>query len=416
MSDILTNYFNNISRPKFKTLKFSQTSHDLSEYGLFLSNNNILSFTPKKCYSVLRKNNFTNYKSPFFYSEKPSKKNIIQNLSSSNNSNIEIKINEEIKINDDKTSSSIQDNNKNNIIKLKKNINNKFNKNTLLSNFYNNLKNNSIKNDFIQNNSDIKKSLNIPYVDKKLKNKKLIKELKINNDEEKKVDLIIENLLKKKITNNKKNKKIKIKAFSLSDLDYKQSTIDPMNYIEINFLENAYKPNKFKSYNMQLKVLGNQKYRNFLLEGINSYNKNYAKYRKLKSSMGYMSNNEDDKNLNKKINEMLHNKKRKLIFNLHNNNYKKNKKIVKNAFSFDTKDKKLKNRIDNLNLRLNSISKNDIEKISNYIEKNKNYISFDKKIELFLLRAQKTSNYINSRAEEYNRINQIIFNSMYKYI
>ena len=34
MSDILANYFNNISRPKFKTLKFSQTSHDLSEYGL----------------------------------------------------------------------------------------------------------------------------------------------------------------------------------------------------------------------------------------------------------------------------------------------------------------------------------------------------------------------------------------------
>ena len=118
----------------------------------------------------------------------------------------------------------------------------------------------------------------------------------------------------------------------------------------------------------------------------------------------------------KMIKIWINNKKRKLIFNLHNNNYKKNKKIVKNAFSFDTKDKKLKNRIDNLNLRLNSISKNDIEKISNYIEKNKNYISFDKKIELFLLRAQKTSNYINSRAEEYNRINQIIFNSMYKYI
>ena len=40
--------------------QFLSLSQDLSEYGLFLSDNNILSFTPKKSFSSLRKINSNN--------------------------------------------------------------------------------------------------------------------------------------------------------------------------------------------------------------------------------------------------------------------------------------------------------------------------------------------------------------------
>jgi hypothetical protein len=60
-------------------------------------------------------------------------------------------------------------------------------------------------------------------------------------------------------------------------------------------------------------------------------------------------------------------------------------------------------------LRLNAFNVNDIEKLNKFIVDNNKFLSFDRKLDLFLLSAQKTSNYINKRSEEYNKINNIIF-------
>lgn len=66
MSDILTQYFENITRQEMKSLKMykqsSTLSQDLSEYRLFLSQNNILTFTPHKSLSFIRKANSKNNK------------------------------------------------------------------------------------------------------------------------------------------------------------------------------------------------------------------------------------------------------------------------------------------------------------------------------------------------------------------
>ena len=62
MSDILKEYFDNFSRYKNRAFKSNKKknhilSQDLSNYGIFVSENNILTFTPVKNFSVMRKYN-----------------------------------------------------------------------------------------------------------------------------------------------------------------------------------------------------------------------------------------------------------------------------------------------------------------------------------------------------------------------
>ena len=405
MSDLLSKYFENISiHKKNKKNQFLTLSQDLSEYGLYLSNNNILSFTPKKSFSSLRKINsindiYTNINLPYF-SEKTKYDNT-SNLPKKDN-NIQIVVNE-------KPSS----NNENNELKFRNNIIIK--NNSLYSNYKSNL-NFLKKNRFLKNKSNINTNIfnikNSLYKEN-INNLKKKSEAKKENDE-KTINLILDNLQRKIKYNRNINKK---KSFQFSytiNNSPKQPEINPMKYIKMNLSENPHSPDKFKSYNIQVKLIGNEKNRNLLLDGINFYNMNYVKYKSIKPTMIF--NTKYEKEQNKKINEMFHDKKRpKLIFNTQYNNNKKSKKLLKNikTFSFENKHKEAKNkRIDNLNYRLNLISKNDIVSLNNYIEKNRKYLSFDKKINLMLLRAKKTSKYINKRTEEYSKINKIIFESI----
>ena len=104
--------------------------------------------------------------------------------------------------------------------------------------------------------------------------------------------------------------------------------------------------------------------------------------------------------------------KSKLLFNIYKNNFKRKKKLFRNYNSFSLENKLPENkRIDNLNLRLNSVKKNYIDKINKYIENNRNFLSFDQKLNLLLLGIKKTSKYIKKRTEEYEKINKIIFES-----
>ena len=107
MSDILKEYFDNFSKYKNRTFKSNKKkkpilSQDLSNYGLFISENNILTFTPRKSFSVMRKYNSKKnklFKGKFFssLSEKNSNKyNITKIIPDNDNDNNEI-ISEKIK-------------------------------------------------------------------------------------------------------------------------------------------------------------------------------------------------------------------------------------------------------------------------------------------------------------------------------
>ena len=382
MSDILSHYFDNVSKHKMKSLKNikqnSTLSHDLKKYGLSLSENNIFTFTPKKSFSFTTKNK-----------------------NKALNENIKIEINEEMTIP-----------HKNNLNKEYQNIinNNKLNlkhihsKNNLLP-----INKFLIEKGAIPQNSvnirEIKNILNIP----KPKN--------IQKEEEKKIKIYIDDLMENKFNNKKIYEK---KSFKCLFNSPKQSAINPLKYIEFNLSENPHKPSVFKSYKLQVKLMGNEKYRNLLLDDINYYNNNYLKFKNIKTNKLYDDKNENKEEINKNIKEMLKDKiksKNKSLFlfkkSIHNS--KKKKKLFRNfySFSFDSNYKLSENkRIDNFNSRFNLVSKNDIDKINKYIETNRKKLSFDEKINLLLLRAKKTSNFIKKRTEEYDRINKIIFKSI----
>ena len=384
MSDILSHYFDNVSKHKMKSLKNlkqnSTLSHDLKKYGLSLSENNILTFTPQKSLSFITKN----------------KKRAL-------NENIKIEINEEMNI-PHKNNLNIEYQNIINNNKL--NLKHIHSKNKLLPiNHF--LKEKGAKTRNSVNISEIKNIFNIP------KPENIQKE-----EEEKKIKLYIDDLMENKINNKKRYKK---KSFKCLFNSPKQSPINPMKYIEFNLSENPHKPNIFKSYKLQVKLIGNEKYRNLLLDDINYYNNNHSKFKSIKASK-IISDGDDEnkKDINKNIKEMLIDKiksknKSLFLFKKSNHNSKKKKKLFRNfySFSFDSNYKLSENkRIDYFNSRFNLVSKNDIDKINKYIETNKKKLSFDDKIKLLLLRAKKTSNFIKKRTEEYERINKIIFKSI----
>ena len=234
---------------------------------------------------------------------------------------------------------------------------------------------------------------------------------KKKEEEDKEIDLIIEKLMRKK--NRIRQCSEHKSELSFSNFPPKESTINPMNYIQHNLLENPHKPNLYKSYKEQLDALGNKNYRKLLLEGINAYNLDIVQYKNLKGPIGLVKNENKNiiKNKINEINDMFRTQKK---FSFKKDIKHKINKMAKNikTFSFESKtnnnnfDNK---RIDNINLRLNAFNVNDIEKLNKFIVDNNKFLSFDRKLDLFLLSAQKTSNYINKRSEEYNKINNIIF-------
>ena len=365
MVDILSNYFKNISKNKMKSFKnrknSSLLSTDLSEYGLLLYKNNMLSFTPNKDYSIIGKINFDDKFPKIKYSPfhiKPVGYNRKLEKNNSNDNAISIEINDEHNELQKKVDSENQINNKNRIKNIK----------------------------LIKNNEEKKEKMMTTIIDKKTE----------------------------RIKESGKNKNMK-RNFTNINLPINHYTLDPMNYIQMNLLEKPHDSNLYHSYKVQINALGKEKYRRALLDGVNVYNKNYLKYKNLKWPTGYEVKNEEKKHTSKKIHTMLDElTPPKLIFNIFNNNYKRNKKLIKNIKSFSTDNtlKKSKNkRIDNLRLKLNEINNNESDKIMHFINKNYNRLSFDKKMNLFLLKAKKTSNYIFQKTDLYHRINKMFFES-----
>lgn len=382
MSDILSYYFDNVSKHKMKSLKNikqnSTLSHDLKKYGLSLSENNILTFTPQKSFSF-----------------------IIKNKNKALNENIKIEINEEMNIP-----------HKNNLNVEYQNI---INNNKL------NLKHIHSKNNLLPINHFLREKGVIPQNSINIREMKNIlniqKPKNIQKEEEKKIKLYIDDLMENRINNKKIYKKKSSKCLFNSP---KQSAINPLKYIEFNLSENPHKPSIFKSYKLQVKLMGNEKYRNLLLDDINYYNNNYSKFKNIKTNKLYDDKDKNKEEINKNIKEMLKDKiksknKSLFLFKKSFHNSKKKKQLFRNfySFSFDSNYKLSENkRSVNYNSGFNLVSKNDINKINKYIETNRKKLSFDEKINLLLLRAKKTSNFIKKRTEEYERINKIIFKSI----
>ena len=368
MSDILSHYFDNVLKRKMKSLlttkKNSKFSHQLSDYGLSLSENNILTLTPQKCFSFTTKNK-----------------------NKALNENIKVEINEGKSLSP-----------KNNINTQYQNIikNNKL----FLNNIINKRGFLPINNFPKENSPSLKNIVHNQHINNTLKIPKIVN---IKKEEENKINSFIEELMENKQNNRKIFKK---KSFKCLFNSPKQPSINPLKYIDFNLSENAHKPDIFKSYNLQVKLMGNEKYRNILLDDINCYNQNIVKFKIIKSHVVYSDKDyENKKDVNMSIKEMLKG----------SHSLKKKKKLFRNfySFSFESKYNLSENkRNNNFNSRLNSVSKSDIDKISKYIKINGKKLSFDKKLNLILLKAQKTSNFIKKRTEEYERINKLIMKSI----
>ena len=447
MSDILSTYYKsnytikgNIYKKKtFYTpnritkINPDQTFKNLSPYGFYLSENNFILLSKKKLLPNLTLNAYKNY--------------------------------------DLQKSSMTQSKDISSIIKYKKDKNplktfqeNKSIKNKFLNNMNgaktdytknkNKIKKNKIikdlKNEFIEFNDIKDNSNNLVINFKKNEMKRNFKNKISNNkylcytedskekiDNSKKAEQITNELLSLKRTKDIKNYFIK------KDLEKKKQeelgsneeipVLDPMTYIKYNLITNPKKKDLFKSFDIQLMIMGNEKYRNNLLDGVNEYKNNVTKFEELRGPTGFDKNRVEEKRLNNIIKKMNRNfvekrgmiftqqtfrernKKKKKIFNFeYDEQYKNVKKLFnkgidryernmnktlskKNMLSVDKKDINIMNKLDN---EANYTIKlaDDIVRFSN------RFLSFDEKLNKLVSKTINTTGYLFKRTKEYHKI------------
>ena len=218
--------------------------------------------------------------------------------------------------------------------------------------------------------------------------------------------------------------------------------IDPMTYIKFNLTNYPKNNNLFKSFDTQLIIFGNQKYRNDLLDGVNVYKNNCVKYEDLRGPIGFDKNqiNEIKRNEIIKNMKMNYTPKKGLIFS--NRLYKK-KYRKKYEFEFDNNYKRIQNflnkNIDKYETQIKfdkgkrvttNIDKNDIKtlkKIDSNAELIKDkeeiikfshrFLSFDDKINKMLKKTRNTTNYLFKRAQHHHKIKKKIdelYENIYK--
>jgi hypothetical protein len=210
--------------------------------------------------------------------------------------------------------------------------------------------------------------------------------------------------------------------------------IDPLTYIKFNLSNHPKNNDLFKSFETQIMVLGNQKYRNDLLAGVNEYKNNCVKYEDLRGPIGYDKNKINEKKRNEIIKKMKMNYigKKGLIFS---SRLFKKKYFKKNDLEFDDNFKDIKKLLyKNLNkyetnIKFNNEKKDNIEVDKNDIKTLKKidshaefviqdkdemikfshrFLSFDEKINKLLLKTRNTTNYLFKRSQEHHKIKKKI--------
>ena len=438
MSDILSTYYksnyaikNNVYKKrnyytpnKIVTIDTDRTMKNLSQYGFYLSENNFILLPKKKFLPRLTLNGIESNQIKDYLS----KTNFSKNESNKDNKDIKpIKINY-------KTENNFL-NNKNDVkksddyTKLKKELED--------------IRDNKDKNIKTIDLSQKKPKKNKPLKIKLLNNKYICYTEDKNErlDNEKKAEQITNELLslktyediksyyiKKELKKKKSVEKDIMKIFSEDS-----HTIDPLSYIKYNLITNPKRGDLFKSFDIQLMIMGNEKYRNNLLDGVNDYKKNLMQYEELRGPTGFDKNRIEEKERNKIINQMKKNyvEKRGMIFTQQTFKPKpKNKKRTLD-FEYDENYKHVKKLLNkdmqkyekhiNKNLskkRLIKIDKSDINTMSkldddadvaikgvdDMVKFSNQFLSFDEKLKRLVSKTTNTTGYLFKRTKEYQKI------------
>ena len=438
MSDILSKYYksnyvikNNVYKKrnyytpnKIVTIDTDRTMKNLSQYGFYLSENNFILLPKKKFLPRLTLNGIESNQIKDYLS----KTNFNKNESNKDNKDIKpIKINY-------KTENNFL-NNKNDVkksddyTKLKKELED--------------IRDNKDKNIKTIDLSQKKPKKNKPLKIKLLNNKYICYTEDKNErlDNEKKAEQITNELLslktyediksyyiKKELKKKKSVEKDIMKIFSEDS-----HTIDPLSYIKYNLITNPKRGDLFKSFDIQLMIMGNEKYRNNLLDGVNDYKKNLMQYEELRGPTGFDKNRIEEKERNKIINQMKKNyvEKRGMIFTQQTFKPKpKNKKRTLD-FEYDENYKHVKKLLNkdmqkyekhiNKNLskkRLIKIDKSDINTMSkldddadvaikgvdDMVKFSNQFLSFDEKLKRLVSKTTNTTGYLFKRTKEYQKI------------
>ena len=429
MSDILSTYYksnyaikNNVyNRRNYYTpnkivkIDTDKTIKNLSQYGFYLSENNIILFPKNKKILPRLTINGTKFNSNKRYLDE------IYDIKKESN----------------KTNNDILNKNKNDV------------------NNYNDLI--KLKNEL----KDIKdiKSINIKSLDlsqKKIKRNKPFKSKLFNNnymcytenknekiDNEKKAEEITNELLSLKTYEDIKNyyvkkdlkKKIKEKK-DVNKIFFEDiHLIDPQSYIKYNLITNPKRGDLFKSFDTQLMIMGNEKYRNNLLEGVNDYKKNVMLYEELSGPTGYDKNKEEEKKTKKIFNKMKEhfvekkgmtfsqqafkskgknrNKKKTLDFEYDTNYkhikkllYKDMKKYEKHLPKNNSKRRLIKVEKKDINTmtKLDDNADVDIKDVNDIIKFSNKFLSFDEKLKKLVTGTINTTGYLFKRTKEYQKI------------
>ena len=438
MSDILSTYYkpnyaikNNVYKKrnyytpnKIVKIDTDRTMKNLSQYGFYLSENNFILLPKKKFLPRLTLNGIE----PNQIKDYLSKTNFSKNESNKDNKDIKpIKINY-------KTENNFL-NNKNDVkksddfTKLKKELED--------------IRDNKDKNIKTIDLSQKKPKKNKPLKIKLLNNKYICytEDKTERLDNEKKAEQITNELLslktyediksyyiKKELKKKKSVEKDIMKIFSEDS-----HTIDPLSYIKYNLITNPKRGDLFKSFDIQLMIMGNEKYRNNLLDGVNDYKKNLMQYEELRGPTGFDKNRIEEKERNKIINQMKKNyvEKRGMIFTQQTFKPKpKNKKRTLD-FEYDENYKHVKKLLNkdmqkyekhiNKNLskkRLIKIDKSDINTMSkldddadvaikgvdDMVKFSNQFLSFDEKLKRLVSKTTNTTGYLFKRTKEYQKI------------
>ena len=452
MTDILSDYFDNFLSngghcPSLSSDRtYSKFNNNLTPYGIKISDNNILSFSPRE-YSK------THYKKQkTFYSPNPYiNSNLLIESSTQRFS--------DFSSTDNNLKSSPIGNYKYKSMKNLKNLCGK--KNFSETDYTENEKQSITKSrNFIliddSNLNQTKTSIRPPIQYKtaspisfqtfnKNRNssgKKIIslkknistsKKLKKTNKQIKnieKADKIVNELLKLKSEKeiidyfNKKNAGLKTnyKLFSVYQdkkhseniTGVERSVISPLEYIKYNLSKNPYNSEKYNSYKNQVYILGGEKNRISFLDGIDNYQAHLAKYTVLKGPKpcSIKENLKNDNLKAQKMHDMICNDiDKRFVFEKDSTlRTRKNIKKKKGDAILSLIDGDYQ-RFQKLLINLERNREGEIlgyEDNEEYIKKHKKYLSFDQKLNNAIIRSQRTANYLTSRAEGHAKIRKAI--------
>ena len=447
MSDILSTYYKsnytikgNIYKKKtFYTpnritkINPDQTFKNLSPYGFYLSENNFILLSKKKLLPNLTLNTYKNY--DLQKSSMTQSKDISSIIKYKKDKN-PLKTFQENKSIKNKFLNNMNGE-KTDYIKNKK----KIKKNKIIK---------DLKNEFIEFN-DIKENSNKLVDNNKKNDMKRNFKTKISNnkylcytedskekiDNSKKAEQITNELLSLKRTEDIKNYYVKneLEKKKQDELGKNEEipVLDPMTYIKYNLLTNPKKKDLFKSFDIQLMIMGNEKYRNNLLDGVNEYKNNVTKYEELRGPTGFDKNRVEEKRLNNIIKKMNRNflekrgmiftqqtfrernKKKKKNFNFeYDEQYKNVKKLFnkgidryernmnktlskKNMLTVDKKDINIMNKLDNE-------ANYTIKLADDIVRFSKRFLSFDEKLNKLVSKTINTTGYLFKRTKEYHKI------------